>query len=266
MGANVHRVYTGFTFDRIGKFSFSVTDDGNGGSGTAAVLTGSFYHDLDTTGRSNAIPHTSFASKLETELESATSATWSVTYDNATMKYTVDQTTNTNNVSATLNTVAQNVLGMSSSLSGANSYTSTTRPFYVLPTAEGAISNEEIRRWTEDQIERVRTDSGKQIGLGPTTFVYIAEWEHQYEPQARVLDLTEGSPEDWTWEELYEHVGGHEELALVNTDTTSSLAIASHVAMRFQVRGFFDPEMSFTNVDSHMHVPMQVVVLEELRR
>ena len=69
----VQRYYAGWSFARVGTFSFAVTNDADGDAYTATFTTGSYYHGLlaDT---GVGFDHSAFATALATALDNVFNA------------------------------------------------------------------------------------------------------------------------------------------------------------------------------------------------
>jgi hypothetical protein len=255
------RYYAGFSFERIGTFTLSVTNDKDGKNYFVQFATGSHYHDL-----SDGAAHTSFASRLQTALNAAaaaaaSTATYAVTFDNATLRYELGTFAP---FAATLGGIAQSVLGMPVSVSRATvgdpSPTSTRTPDFVIATAVRGTSQNSGDVHLRGQIRGGITDSGKTLGLGPSTRAVMHRWAQRHEPKASTFRYAANNL--WTWEDLYLHCGTWEPFVVCKS-AGSVVTYADDCVGRFHLHGpdaTFEPTPTFVDYDDRWDVPFSTVV------
>lgn len=267
----VARYYAGWDHERIGAFDFDVSNDGSGANYAAInYTTGTHYHDLvDGTG------YTSFAARLQASLEAARVAagspgSWTVAWENDNLRYVITRIGAAGSWSATLNTVAQNLLGMAASIGPiAGAHNSTVRPYYVIATTTDAISDSTGERHPEEGIVSVATTlDGQQFAVGVTTRPIHHDWWQYHEPIAAVRIPSATAAVPWTYEHLFTHVSSWEPIVAVWT--TSGLGLVyddTNVTIRFKLRGdgaAWSPVRWIADSDERFNVPFRAVVLERL--
>ena len=141
-------------FARYGSVDITWADDSGGAQSISAVSTGKYRH---ITSAANSLTHpdggtaianstnVSWAPVLQTAMDAASAQTLTVTYSNATNRYTLTCTGSLFTITWT--TAAEirmrNLLGFSATCSGATSYTSTRAPYFTRQLASIEATVEE---------------------------------------------------------------------------------------------------------------------------
>lgn len=261
----VHRIYTGYSFKWIGAFSFDVTDDGATNAYTITISSGRYYHAIDDTSDPHG-HHESFRAKLQSELNSATGSPgdWVVEFGNTSIGFAIYRS-GTPTFTATLNTVAQNVLGMGASLNTGTA-ASDVRPYYVHAPDDPYLGNARGNHEPNDFAETYRTDGGDGFSVEPTSVPKMDRWKLRGEPDAVTHKHAAASDPPWTWEHLYEHCRGNEPMVLVdnagsiNSDGDIPWSSANLV-MRCKLTDVaFRPQETIPNRHTLWDVPFDVLV------
>jgi hypothetical protein len=266
----VQRYYAGWSFERIGSFSFAVTSDADGKSYTATMSTGSYYHGLlaDTgVGLDHSAFATAFATALNAAADAAASgADYTVTWSNVTLRYTI---TCDMAFSANLNTIAQRILGMAGSITVAGggdlSEVGTRQPYYVIVPAIRGTSDNSGDVHVRGQIRSAITDGGKQFGVGPTSRAMVHRWMQRHESRDATFRKDAEENDAWAYQHLFEHCGVWEPFLTAVDATTAALTVGTNKTSRVMkllgADADFAPSPTFANWDDKWDIPFSAVVL-----
>lgn len=204
-------IEAGMVFDDLGTLSLDIVEDGNP-SIDVDISTGEYFHEADASSADGPHPGTvagyaalDAALKTAWEAVPTTASSVSVTFDRSTGQYTLSAT-GLSTLTITLNTLAQNVLGFSSPLSGALSYTSTVTPYYWIDTTVGCRSRD-TRPYEggDDVAADTFGHDGTPGGLAKDGAPMFWDWTCPLETYTQVwkIHATAGTP--WTWEHFFPH-------------------------------------------------------------
>jgi hypothetical protein len=190
---------------------------------------------MDRSGTTIDLGFVSFAAILQSLMNAETTETVTVTFSTTTLAYTIACTGAV--FELTLNALARRILGftLTTTYSGATSYTSTMRPFYVWRAAIDGTSSYDQPVAIADVVKSRRADDGTFYTASPARIVREASWEFRHEAQAAVhrrfavADTTIGGA-SWTFEDFAEHAARYA-VPCVKRDSQESVVF-------FMPRGF----------------------------
>ena len=262
------RYYFGFA-ERIldGAITFDVTDDGNANAYTISPASGDeFYHGaLDDSGGTPAGTYEGFATWLKTQLDAASGTTWTITFSNSALTYTVTNDSGSN-IAVTLSTWAQRILGFTASLSGATSYTSTVRPWFVIAPNVDCVSGLTEREPRGVFLESV-TDGGRGYMVGPTTVLEEYQWTQQHETHAATRKEAASASVPFTWGHAFGICRGYVRFLLVDS-TSASITYASDVVGRFEMTAdgsVFAAKRSDRRTNQYWEIPIRARCIERVK-
>lgn len=266
----VQRYYAGWSFERTGEFVFDVTSDGDGKAYTVTMSTGSYYHGLlsDTgVGFDNGAFSTAFAAALNAAADTAVSgADYTVAWSNVTLRYTI---TCDMAFSATLNTMAQKILGMAGGIvvagGGDLSEVGVRQPYYVIePHVKGTSGNTGDVH-VRGQVKSAITDGGRQFGVGPTTRAMVHRWTQMHESRDATFAKDAEQNDAWSYQNMFEHCGVWEPILIAVSAATAALTVGTNKTSRVvKLLGSdadFAPTPTFANWDDMWNIPFSTVVL-----
>jgi len=187
-------------------------------AGSAATIgTGTWAHQSMSSimGTGN---YTAFAAQVKTIFDAAASSTFTVTYSSTTHLYTISRaTTFTLDFSGgSTDTRLANALGFTAtSHSGANTYTSDVRPYYVMvPTELARSASLPFVYEPNDIVTEAVSDGGTSYAVAKNTTELWADWTQTMEAKAACFDLYANASAPWTWQKFYKHVRGERPVAV----------------------------------------------------
>lgn len=288
------RIYAGFSPQRIGTISFSVTNTTSGSvvksftisrgeyERTGAALPIAFdthfgHIDFSTTipGTLGGYTYTAFADLLATIISASFGTTWTVEYSQENCAYTITAPLSVTsfNVSYTADSVFPHIMGFEgSSISNTGqSVVSTVRPYYVIVPETVGFSN------SADMYEPAgisydgEADDGSHYGTSRTEAPKYFDFEFAFEPKtatyARYARDVFGAPIDppWTYEHLFQHVRNVEPLLFDFNQTigTTSFddAVNNCTAYIRADSTQFKPIRMVSDYDGYWNIPMRLRVV-----
>jgi hypothetical protein len=207
-------LYQGWDHRWLGTALIDWEDDD--GSHTATFATGKYCHlslaavdPKDRSGTTIDLGFPSFAAALQSAMNAETAETVTVTFDPSTLAYTIAVSGAL--FELTLNALARRILGftLTTTYSGATSYTSTMRPWYLWRAAIDGTTAYDQPVALADVVKQRRADDGTFYTAAPTRIVREASWEFRHEAQAAVhrrfavADTVIGGA-SWTFEDFAE--------------------------------------------------------------
>lgn len=229
---------TGFDLNRVGSMS-CVVDDGTD-DGTATVTVARYCHrDLTSlSARLGSGNYDDFATALDAALTAVlTTHGATVSVNLATGVYTLgvnaSASPNFDFTSGAGQRLAQ-ALGFHASggsvgagtiggtdyactLSGATSYTSNVKPYYWIELARDGMTSWSRPYDVAGQTKHVSTTKGNGYGIGPTTKTQHVDLKLAFQGLASVFSQESTTEVPWTIEDLMQHVGAWEPIALSTT-------------------------------------------------
>ena len=191
------------------------------------VTTGTYAHQsmAAVMGSGNYI---SLAATLQTLINAATGGSYTVSYSSSTHQYTISQaSTFTLDLSGgASDTRLAQALGMTAtSHSGANSYTSTVRPYYVIvPTELARSAMLPFVYEPNDIVTEAVSDGGTSYAVAKNTTELWADWSQTMEAKAACFTLYATNAVPWTWQAFFKQVRGQHPFAVYE----SALYNAAH--------------------------------------
>lgn len=263
------RYYWGFTPSLWDEdFTITITNDGGGNSGSASILTsetdGWYHGTLADTGGDPAGTFTGFATKLKTILDAATAATWTVTWSNATVAYTLSNDQG-GNIDLTLSTWAQRILGMGSDPTPATSLTSTVTPWFLNIPNVGCVAR--LDEGEGEAFEESVTDGGRGLMVGPSRVAMEYSWVQQHETHAATRTYQAAGSAPFTWERAFTTCRGFAPFLLVDSES-GSISYGSDVVGRFQLTAQgarFRPRRVDGRTNSFWELPFRTRCLERVK-
>jgi len=240
-------IESGMDFSKIGTMTIDINEDG-GGNQTITISTGKYFHLATAAAATGPHPamvsdYLSLATKIQDEWDGFASQSPTVTFDRTTGLYTFADGALTTLV-ITLNSVAQNVLGMAASLTGALTYTSTVIPYYWLAPAHECRGAPDTRPYfgENDLAKDVYAHDGSAASLAKDAAPMWWDWSSLGEPYAEVWKIEAAAGAPWTWEHFYEHQANVEPFAVydgTNTDFHRLRADGVKFQPRQQTMGYY---------------------------
>jgi hypothetical protein len=255
------RIYASWSHRLVGSFSLTVTE-----AGTVTYSTNRFWHGDYTKGAID-----DFRAQLQTDLTILGVGTWTVTWSNTTLRYVL-----TNSASVELvvdNELTRKILGFATtgSQGTGTTFSPTLTPIYILPfQIDGQNYGRQQETDLGGSISSGVTDDGVSHGFASTTRGRVVGFSQDLEPKISVRPYYAGGTDykDFTWEDLFEHAGVHEELILRNDKVSTTTYGSTDVDYRFKLTGdgaLFAPEMTIGNNDVRWNIPFTANILERFK-
>lgn len=187
-------------------------------SADALQLSGTFCH-TDLSAVLGTGLYVELAQALEDLLNASVSltATYTVTYDPVALSYTISATgTFSVDFTSVSSSLLGQALGFSSMLSGASSYTSTVRPFYLLTGTCGGKSQVSDDYEPDNIVETAEAEDGTTYSRSRFSAPIYQDFRLPLEPRARVFKRRAEAAVPWTFQHFHEHVRGQEPFLLVD--------------------------------------------------
>lgn len=264
------RYYWGFTpslWDA--DFTITVEDDGDSGSGVVTIATSStsgWYHGaLADTGGTPAGTFTGFAAALEALLDAATTTSWTVTWNNATLRYSLTSD-GAGSLDITLSTWAQRILGFSSSdPTPAATLAGDAAPWFVNAPRVGCVAR--LDEGEPQVFEETVTDGGNGLMVGPSRVAMEYSWSQQHETHAATRNYEAAASAPFTWEHAVTTCRGYVPFLLVDSES-SSISYGSDVVGRFQLTAQgarFRPRRVDGRTNARWEIPFRTRCIERVK-
>ena len=260
-----------FAFD-LATFSdgFAMTGTDDGGAFSVSMTSGTYAHATITSVVSG---YTAFSAALKTALDAASaSGTYTVTYA-ATTGYTIAYSGALCTLDLTGTTAQTNMarlLGFSGDRSGATSYASQVRPYYlILPSMPGR--SEMTDEYEPDGIVfESQSDDGTRYQMAVDTSEVLSDWTQMAETNSApdsafadgtfVFERSVNSAAPWSYQHAWEHARkGKHPFLCVDSGTSES---AVHL-LRAE-GGSFRPQRMASKDYSLWNIPFKTALLGRL--
>lgn len=156
--------------------------------------------------------YTAFGVAVKSALDAAGGGPYTVSYSSTTHLYTISRaTTFTLDFSGgASDTRLAHALGFTAtSHTGANSYSSDVRPYYVMVPTEAARSAQlPFIYEPPDIVEEDTSDDGTPYAVAKNTSELWADWTQPMEAKAACFDNSAASSAPWTWQAMFKHCRG----------------------------------------------------------
>lgn len=177
-------------------------------AGASATATSGLWvhHEYDWTDVTGWTAVDVYADMLAGAFSAATGTGVSVVWSNSTGLYTVSRATNfTMAFSSASDLRMRATLGFTSNKSGANSYTSDVRPYYLIIPAIGALTATTDVFDPDDLAEEAVSDGGEAFVVSRSTSDQLWDWSHAMETKAAVMSRAAAAAVPWTWQHFHAH-------------------------------------------------------------
>jgi hypothetical protein len=185
-------------------------------AGNAATIASGTYAHATMSSVMGGTNYSAFAAAVKTSFDAAASSTFTVTWSSTTYLYTISRATNfTLAFSSASDLRLRAALGFTGNKSGANSYTSDVRPYYIIVPQEAARSASLPFVYEPDGIvEEAVSDGGTPYGVARMTDELLADWTHTFETKASTYTRYAASSAPWTWQDFFRHCRGQRPFAV----------------------------------------------------
>lgn len=197
-------------------------------AGNAATIgTGTFAH--QTLAAVSAVSgYTAFGVAVKSALDTAGGGPYTVTYSATTHLYTISRAAVNFTLDfsgGTTDTRLAQALGFTStSHSGAITYTSDVRPYYVMVPTELARSQQlPFVYEPEDIVAEAVSDGGTPYAVAKNTTELWSDWSQTMEAKAACFDASAVSSAPWTWQMFFKHTRGQYPFAVYESALTNSV-------------------------------------------
>lgn len=191
---------------------FAVVVGGAVGSGTATVAAGRYIAGDNSDVATITDPpvnseYTAFIDAVYDALNAAVPSSWSVTFDDTALTYTISNATAfTLTFSGVAGQNLSRALGMGLFISSTTSTTSTVRPYYVIEAEIGARSDVSDHYEADDNVEEAIADGGSPYSVSRDTEELRDDWVQSMEPIEAVMNRSALAAAPWTWQRFVTHV------------------------------------------------------------
>lgn len=204
----------------------------------ATVGAGTYAHQTMAT-VSAVSQYTAFAAAVKSALDTAGGGPYTVTYSSSTHLYTISRATNFTldfNSATSSDVLMAHALGYATgTLSGANSYTSTITPYYVIVPTELARSAQLPFIYEPDDIvEEAVADDGTPYAVAKDTNELWADWIQTMEAKANCFDVAATASVPWTWQKFFKHTRGQQPFAVYESALFNAVYKNRAEAARFK--------------------------------
>lgn len=136
----------------------------------------------------------------------ATGGAVTCSFSTSTGLYTVARNTNfTLDFSTAADLRLRAALGFTGNKSGANSYTSDVRPYYLIVPAVEGLTDTTDEYEPDDLAEEAVGDDGAAYTIARTTADTLWDWSHAVETKAATFAREAESAVPWTWQHFFAH-------------------------------------------------------------
>lgn len=256
------------TLARAGGYSDAVVNMSTGVAGTDydSATSRIFSHlgggiagqDPDTTERFRNFSRNSYASALETSINVAAGiASWpgsfTVAAPGSSGGYAIAYSGGANFSITWSATAGRNLLGFTGNQSGAQSYTGSATPTYMVISTLDYPSNDTTNYEPEAIGNHSISDNGSGYGISRTTSPLYRDFSQEYETKAKTLRLSASSSHPWTFQHLFEHCRGVWPFVLYIVDQRQEV-------FSFRTEGIpFHPERATPGNDAQFHIPFRCI-------
>lgn len=260
-------IEAGWDFDEIGSLGIFVTEQPSAATYLISVTTGTYCH-TDLTTVLGTLNYDDLAAQLQGLLTAAqvNITTWTVVWNATTMAYTFTASGGAQtSVDLTFdasggNTLGRQITGFSANQTGALTYASDVRPYYVASVRVGAASYGTGPREFEPAgiAEGAEADDGSQFAVSRTTAPSYRDFSITTETEAatRIRSAPDGTtPGDvpWTWQHLWQHARADEPLLIAD-------GVESAVAFMRPSFATFKPRATFANFHDRFDMDFGVTI------
>jgi hypothetical protein len=196
--------------------------------------------------------YTAFAAAVKAAADTAGGGPYTVTWSSSTYAFTISRAgVFTLAFSSAADLRLRAALGFAANLSGANTYTSTVRPYYVIVPATDARTLVSDVFEPEDMVDDAEADDGTPYGVSPNTTTNLrADWVHGLESYEATFSRAAAAAVPWTWQHMIQHCRAQHPFGVYETGLSSTLH-------RFTKAGAsFRPERNATDDNTYWNVPM----------
>ena len=196
-----------------------------------------------------------------------------VTFDPVTLRYTISRTaTFTINFTGAQGSFFRRALGFRfSSYSGASSYTSDARPWYVIRALLPSGADDTGIYEADGRVWGGETESGGWYGIAPRRIARWREWTVRAESRVAPSDASwvanpgvagagvyaDTTRIPWTWRHLFQHCRAHMPIGNANAGTTA----LSEVYVIRPEGAHFKPSRTFDAYDGAWDIPFRARVI-----
>lgn len=235
------RAFAGWDHAKLGSATLSIQESGGGGVTAVSISSGKYCH-IDLT---DVIAYDDFATALKTALDAAspTAKTYTVSFSQATRKYSISISSGTVAItfaSDTAGTTMKRLIGFTADHSTASSHASDIEVWGTMESAEGASSAAGPDELT-GFIEESTSFAGDVYQVFGTAPVRKRDFEIRFEPRAATKTRYAATSQTHTWEDFWQFVRGQPFLIVDDIDST---------VYRLRKEAFwFAPERSWSRKD-----------------
>jgi hypothetical protein len=205
---------------------------------------------------------TALSAAVKTAFDSATASTFTVTWSSSTYLYTISRAaTFTLAFSTAADLRLRAALGFTGNKSGANTYTSDVRPYYVIVPRMGARTGFTDVYEPDDIVEEAVSDGGTSTGVARRTSELLCEWSQAMEEidgppsgselGAAVFEYTAPAAYPWSWQHFFRHVRGQYPIGVYES------GVSNRVYKLRADGASFDPERFVSDYDGLWSVPIR---------
>lgn len=249
----------GFDFSVIGAFSLLVTETSGAGKSDTIALSSRCIHEGSVSGTPT---YDEFRVALQTALNAAAlDATYTVTFDVATMRFTVAASGGgVTSIQLAGNTVAQNVLGFPSSFGGtALSRVGTKSPYYLLKVDIDGFSDwSDLYELSDDIAEDAVAHDGTPFSIAHDGAATLLDLTVPLVPRALLYTREATATEPWTWQHAFPHARTVEPLIVYNDD------LGGHVVRLRKESAAFRPRFLEADYIAYADIPLRLWHFEVL--
>jgi len=225
----------------------------------ASVGTGAYAHKSFAAVTYAGNVFTPFATAAASAFTTAGGGPWTVTWSSTTFLYTISRATNfalVFNPATASDVNLANILGFTpgGTYTGANSYTSDRRPYYVMvpdPSIGHRSASLPLIFEPDDIVEEAVADDGEAFGVAKDTSELWSNWTQPMEPRASVYDLAAATAAPWTWQAFFKHMRMTYPFGLYETGYPDAMYQLRAGAARFK------PAPVQSDWDSLYNIPFQ---------
>lgn len=182
---------------------------GGAATGTATLSEGPMSHSPAASSGWEGTGAMSCGVELEARLDALASG-FTVAFNTTTFLYTISHAST---FSLTFNgdagTSLRRALGFTGNKSGANSYTSDVRPYYLIDSYLDAWSKvSDLYEPDEDVVQEATADDGTPFAVARDSNELWSDWTQAHELEAAVFERHASASVPWTWQAFFKHCRG----------------------------------------------------------
>lgn len=263
----------GYDAGRLGTLSCTLTETGGGGATGAISLTGCYMHttslasvivDDPLTGIPETLDvgYVQFAAALKTALEAVGNATYTVTFDTTTRRYTISAAGGSV-TGFTLTSLSDGwtyYTGITSASPAATSFTSSRDVWHFSYSSVGGFSEWTRAELPSDGMQDLIGSDGTVRGVVPVGLAETLDFVVPWEALAKVYNASGGGTA-WTWQRAFARCRTVEPMVVLDASIGGTARVVGNMRSDSAV---LSPRLASSDYLAHQSIPIGMYVVGRL--